>query len=159
MIRRLGPDDWTLLRALRLDALVDAPSAFGSSVEREQAFTEDEWRHRLRPDGYPTFVWEADGDVGGMVVAAADPGDTDLLHLVGMWVHPAQRRDGVGGALVGAVLESAEQQGRSLVRLHVTEGNGAAERLYERHGFTRTGRAIERPRDGLREIEMERRAP
>ena len=43
------------------------------------------------------------------------------------------------------------------VRLHVTEGNARAERVYDRNGFSRTGTMIVRDHDGVVEVEIQRR--
>jgi hypothetical protein len=40
-VTRLGEDDWRLWRDVRLTALADSPTAFGSTVEDEQAIAED----------------------------------------------------------------------------------------------------------------------
>ena len=47
-IRRIRAEEGPSLRALRLRALADAPMAFGSTLAREEAFTEDEFRARAR---------------------------------------------------------------------------------------------------------------
>jgi len=44
VVERITGDDWEHLRAVRLGALADSPSAFGSSLEREQQYDEERWR-------------------------------------------------------------------------------------------------------------------
>ncbi len=155
MIRRLAPDDVALLKELRLGALADAPSAFGSTYEREVLRTDEQWRHLLRPDGNPTFVWEHDGVAHGMVVGARDEIDRGVVHLYAMWVRPSARGRGAADALVTTVVSWAREQSARIVRLDVASGNQRAERLYLRHGFVRTGRSSVRERDGLVEHLME----
>jgi len=45
-IRRIRAGEGLRLRALRLHALADAPTAFGSNLAREQAFPESTWHER-----------------------------------------------------------------------------------------------------------------
>ncbi|MFE1771293.1 GNAT family N-acetyltransferase [Streptomyces sp. NPDC059008] len=155
-VRPLEPDDWALYRAVRLAALTDAPEAFGSTLGREQALTEDDWRERLAHRSQ--FVAEDGGEARGLVgVVPAGPGTADL---VSMWVHRAARGRGAGDLLVREALRWAGDHGRPRVRLWVTEGNAHAERLYARHGFQRTGR-VQPVRAGSheREFAMVRPAP
>ncbi len=159
VVRRLTPDDLDLVRVLRLQALHDAPSAFGSTYEREVAFPDDVWANRLRPDGHPHFVCARDdGEAVGMVAVAFDESDPQIAWLVGMWVDASVRGTGAADALVREALECAGSHGRRVVRLHVTDGNVRAEGLYCRLGFVRTGSSFVRDRDGVAEIEMERRS-
>jgi GNAT superfamily N-acetyltransferase len=76
--------------------------------------------------------------VGAGLVAAILDEEPSLAHLAAMWAHPAKRGQGVGDALVAAVVRWAADQNRR-VRLHVVEDNAPAVALYERHGFRRTG--------------------
>ena len=46
LVRATTMTDWQVLREIRLQALLDAPDAFGSTHAREAAFGEDEWRQR-----------------------------------------------------------------------------------------------------------------
>lgn len=56
----------------------------------------------------------------------------------GMGVVPERRREGIGEALMQAVLASARALGLRRVTLEVLEQNDPARRLYERLGFTGT---------------------
>jgi ribosomal protein S18 acetylase RimI-like enzyme len=126
--RRLGPDDWETFRDLRLQALADSPDAFGSTLERELRFSEDEWRQRL---GGPVFVVE-DPDpvaVGGIF----DHGGTP--HVWGMWTRPDARGRGHARALLDALIAPG-----TVAQLDVNVANAGARRAYERYGFVGTGR-------------------
>jgi len=79
-----------------------------------------------------------------------------VVHLMAMWVHQVLRGSEAASALVQSVLSWAEERGASRVRLDVIEGNHRARRLYEKHGFRPTGNVTVRPRDGARELQMER---
>jgi RimJ/RimL family protein N-acetyltransferase len=149
--------DSEMLRELRLRALLDEPSAFGSTYERERDFTPDVWPQRLGTPGNAHFVCEsADGRPVGMVAVVRDESDANRAYVVGMWVDPVARGRGAADVLLGAAIGWASQEHVVALRLHVTEGNERAERVYLRHGFVRTGDCFARDRDGLVEIEMQR---
>lgn len=157
-MRHLGPDDRAVLRSVRLRALADAPSAFGSTVAREEAFTDADWDARLATPGAATFVAvDAGGTPVGMITGVPADAAAGGVDLVGLWVDPSARRSGVGDALVACVLAWAAESDLVVVHLCVTEGNEAAERLYRRRGFRRSGRVEVRDRDGCVEIAMESR--
>jgi ribosomal protein S18 acetylase RimI-like enzyme len=154
-IRRAESGDESLLLKIRLEALSEAPEAFGSTLDRERARTPEDWQKWLSPSA--TFVLETSTGPEGIVAGVPDSTDPAVVHLMAMWVHPALRGSGAASALVQAVLAWAEGRGASSVRLDVIEGNDRARRLYERHGFLATGHTTVRPRDGAREVQMERR--
>ena len=100
------------------------------------------------------LVAEVEGEVVGIVGAGAGE-SSGTAALTSLWVDPRARGKGVGDGLVEAVLDWARTEGLGQVLLWVAEGNFNAERLYERHGFTRTGAvAAVRPGDARLEYEM-----
>jgi ribosomal protein S18 acetylase RimI-like enzyme len=160
LVRRLAADDWRQARATRLAALADAPYAFSSTLAKEEAYPEELWRSRAGSgrtfgafDG-GTLIGLATGiptdELDGSGADAADePGSSEPdWHLVGMWVAPDYRGQGVAGRLVEAVCEQARRAGAATVTLWVTEINHRALALYLRHGFTPTGtRELVRPQE------------
>lgn len=54
-------------------------------------------------------------------------------------VAPDEQGQGTGARLLTALLEEAGRRGQPVVSLEVRAGNLAAQRLYARHGFARTG--------------------
>jgi len=136
-VRRVGPEDWDVVRDLRLRALQDAPTAFESTYAGEKDRPEPEWRAWLvRPTG-TTVVATLDGRSAGLAGGYVE--EAGHVELVSMWVTPAARGSGVADALVDEVVRWARGQAAPEIRLWVTRGNEVAERLYSRHGFVRTG--------------------
>lgn len=157
MVRRLDPSDYEVVREVRLRALAEEPTAFGSTHERESRFSDDEWQRRLRADGYPHFGCFSDGgDMVGLVVGGPDETGQGVGNLYAMWVEERARGSGAADGLVGAVVDWAQSQGYAAVQLLVTEGNDRAERMYRRNGFELTGHYQLRERDGVRELVMAR---
>jgi len=82
------------------------------------------------------FVAEHQGDVIGIVGAVPFDDNGNAIELERFAVAPEARRKGVGGLLVGAVLEFARSRGATSVKLSTRrDKNKAATRLYEKHGF------------------------
>ncbi len=151
-MRELGPDDWALLRTLRLAALAEAPYAYGSTLAEWEHADERRWRDRLSSVATTFAALRDDEPVG--LVSGYGPQD-GTAELISMWVAPSARGLGVGAVLIEAVVDWATGQGARRVLLHVTEHNAPATRLYERHGFVPTGEVTVRP-DGVREVHMDR---
>jgi GNAT superfamily N-acetyltransferase len=153
-VRLAALGDEPILRELRLQALREAPVAFGSTYEKELARTTADWQRWMSPG--VTFILYEPEEARGMVAGMRDETDSTVVHLMAMWVHPAIRGSGGADELVAAVLAWAKSEGAKSVRLKVIEGNDRARYFYERMGFCATGQSEVRERDGLIEIEMER---
>lgn len=132
-VRRLTLDDWELWRDVRLAALSEAPEAFGSRFADWQDASETRWRDRLR--ALPlNLVAEVEGRPAGQVSGGrVEP--EGAAELISMWVAPQYRGEGVGDALVHAVVEWAAAQGAPEIALTVRVGNDYAAALYRRCGF------------------------
>lgn len=151
IVRRIQPTDAERLRTVRLAALSDAPSAFGSTYEREEAFTEDDWSERARGGSAgplrSTFLAEDGQEVVGIVGGYRPVDDDPTVELVSMWVAPTHRRQRLGHTLVERVCDWARTTDAKDVALWVTRGNDAAERLYRELGFRETGDVQPLPSD------------
>ena len=138
-LRTLTPDDWQLWRALRLEALREAPYAFGSKLTDWQGGgdTEERWRHRLTSVPY-NLVAYVDDKPAGMASGTTADDEPCAAELISLWVAPFVRGRGVGDALVQSVLAWARERRYEQIILAVDAGNAAAVALYERHGFVYT---------------------
>ncbi len=148
LVTRVEPRDWQRLRDVRLAALADSPEMFGSTLAKEQAFDEEEWRRRAaRP---ATFVASRDGaDVGMAGVYEFDAG----WCVMGMWIAPGSRGTGVVDALIDVCESAAQGAGATTLALGVMEDNPRGRRAYVRLGYELTG-AREHVRDGRDELMM-----
>jgi ribosomal protein S18 acetylase RimI-like enzyme len=144
-IRRIEPDDWKLLRAVRLAALKDTPLAFLTRYDEAAEYPDAVWQQRARAGSagnkQTTFLLLEGAPVCGMVTGLTGPEDPTEVLLVGMWVAPAYRRLGHGARLVARLIEWADDWGAASVRLGVTAENEAALSLYESCGFALTGQS------------------
>lgn len=146
-ILRVGERDWELVREVRLAALRDALGGLGENLDREERFTAKHWQMRLRSS--PTWLaldsYGAGLGIVGMIHEPASP--VYDRHLVGLWVDPGHRRQGIGWALADTVRAAAAEEGAQTLSLWIGDENLAAVDLCVRAGFQRTGERQRRPRD------------
>lgn len=156
-VRVLTVDDWSAYRTIRLDALRTDPDAFGSSLDQESAFTEEEWRARVTPPGGAVFAVDGGSGIVATGAVITDWTDPAVRVLVAMWTDAVHRGLGHGRRIVEAAIEHARGTGAVSIRCSVTEGNDGAARLYESCGFVRTGETEQRESDGLCHTHLELR--
>ena len=151
-VRRAVSGDDATVRAIRLQALADAPDAFESTLEFEAGMTPEDWRRRVAK--WATFLFEQAGSPKGIVAGVPYDGEPGAMLLISMWVEPTMRGSGAADALVAAVLGWAESQGAREVVLHVGKGNGRARSFYRKMGFRDSGHEFVSERTGIEEVEM-----
>ena len=142
-LRVLAPDDWETWRAIRLEALAEAPDAFASRLADWEHAPPDRWRARLERRGSLHLV-AFDGDAAVGMVSGMPGDDASTAWLLSMYVTASARGRGVGSLLVGAVEQWALERQAEQLWLEVVADNHPARRLYERHGWVVVG---EVPRD------------
>lgn len=123
MIARLAPADAALLHAL------EAQAQSGTSPQLLNAALED-------PNGQVLGYWQATTLVGYAIIARL-PFDAELQAI---GVLPGAQGQGLGGALLNGVIESAVGWGSEQLLLEVRGGNTRAVQLYRRYGFNDDGR-------------------
>jgi GNAT superfamily N-acetyltransferase len=126
----------------------------------------ERWRHQVgvglrRPvDDSFTYVAEIDGEFAGYCYVAAPSRearlDREVAELVAMYVDPGRWREGVGRALMGAVLGRLEDMQYGEAVLWTFKENERAIAFYERHGWRRDGAEQIHPRSGEPVVRMRR---
>lgn len=141
-IRLLTPDDAASYQPLRLRALQEHPEAFGASYEdeRQRSLAVVAERLKATPDGFMLGAWGGDALVG-IVGLYRSPGIKTRHRggVGGMYVAAAARGQGMGRALITALIEHAPTLAHlEEIILAVTVGNVTARALYLAAGFTPT---------------------
>lgn len=151
-LRQLVPADAAAYRAFMLEAYARHPDAFTATVAERESLPLDWWIDRVSdaPDASQRVVGAfedrqlATADLRFVGVAglrrAQRPKTRHKATLFGMAVHPSAQGQGLGRALVEAVLELARSTpGIECVQLTVSETNERALNLYTACGFTAFG--------------------
>ena len=135
-------EDAARLRALRLEALLDAPVAFAADYERTAAEPVERWVQRINEyaQGKQSVIYvaEAEGKLIGMTgLVRGHWQKTEHGGVIwGVYVQPAWRGMHIAEALIEACIAWGRELGMTVVKLGVVTSNAAAIRCYLRCGFT-----------------------
>ena len=141
-VRRLGTEDATAYTAVRREALLSDPLAFGASIEDDFALDADFVRRSLGDEREQAVFGYFEGDrLRGIVglLRAAKLKQRHGATIWGMYVSTETRRRGAGRALLDAAIAQARAWGVDQVQLSVTDAAPEARRMYEAAGFTAWG--------------------
>lgn len=134
VIRPTDAADWPALKATRLAALLDAPTAFGASHASAASFSDADWQQRAVSTPQRTFFLAFDGDMPIGLAAQVLAGDGEC-HLIAMWVRSNYRGLDVARKLVDAVKRCAADNGHARLVLGVAPENARAAAFYQKQGF------------------------
>jgi GNAT superfamily N-acetyltransferase len=138
-LRVLIADDAAAYQKLRLRSLQEHPEAYGSDYSDEVHRPLEAVAERLQdlPDRFTLGAWTAGQLVG--IVSFYQGNGKKIRHrggIAGMYVAPEARGQGVGTALLTALVQRAHQlPSLEEIILAVTVGNGAARSIYLAAGF------------------------
>lgn len=133
---------------LRLMAPTDLEAVMQLLAETPQApvWRTADYQSFFRSEDLPTplrrraWVLSSGETIFGFAAAALlTTGGISECELEFIVVAPGIRNRGYGAGLIDAVLRWAQRSGARVVRLEVRESNTAGIRLYQRHGFLRSG--------------------
>ena len=133
--------DWREWKPMRLEALADTPIGFGELHADAVALTDEEWEVRWARPGLRVMAFDGDEPLG---MAGGFLRDDGQRVLVGVYVRPAARGQGVLGALVDVVQAWAAPAD---LHLDVHVDNTRARRAYEKLGFVPDG--LDQPGHGI----------
>jgi ribosomal protein S18 acetylase RimI-like enzyme len=149
-LRRVTPEDWPDLRALRLEALADTPMGFLETLADAEQLPDDAWQARAVRgaadgdgfrDSFQVMAWDGHRPVGNCVCFLRD----EAAWLAAVYVSPAYRGQGLLDELAERCADWARGRGMSVLRLEVHEDNQPAQRAYARLGFRDTGQRAPYP--------------
>ncbi|MFG2815834.1 GNAT family N-acetyltransferase [Streptomyces sp. NPDC048410] len=156
VVRSVRAEEWGDVKRLRLDALRDpvAHLAFLETYEDAAVRPDSFWQERAAgKPGVRQFVAEAPGGdrAGSVTVLVEEAGGTDWAgnaverqqgHVVGVFVRPEHRGNGLIQELLDAGVAWAWEQKAERVRLFVHADNPRAQGAYLRAGFKPTGLVV-----------------
>lgn len=135
----LEPDQWGLVRQLRLEALFQSPGAFLGNYDDELAYSEDDWRKTFEDASWHGFfvaaAAPAKSKIAGIAKSSRLSQFPDERYVESFWVHPADRRRQVGRRMLESISREALSEGRRVVRLSVLRSNDQAIRTFGRLGL------------------------
>ena len=143
-IARLTPADAMAYKALMLHAYEYAADSFTSTPHERASHPDGWWINRIADPAGLSLVWGAFAEAGLVgTVSVEFSARAKTRHkglIVAMFVREECRGRGVARELMRVAIDHGlEREGLRLLQLEVTQGNGAAERLYQSLGFQSFG--------------------
>lgn len=154
-IRKINKEEGSLLKRIRVNALSDAPGAFGSTVEAAMRCSIQEYNkialHHSVSEKSTTFLAFNDNVPIGLAGAYFEE-LTERSFICSLWVSPKYRRNGIGMKIVTTVSDWLSERGANSVFAWVANSNLKAIAFYKQTGFISTGEIMLHP---LKKNELE----
>ena len=136
-IRKLKVSDWGLYKAIRIDALLDSPEAFGSSYEIESAYDDHKWQDIL---GASSIFVAFQDKIPACLVGSFSKTETPTeCYLFSLWVNPTYRNQKIGKKLIEYLISWSKSQDATKIVAGYSDENIDSFGFYSKLGFVRTG--------------------
>ncbi len=159
-VRVIRPDEWAKVKAIRLEALADTPTAFVTRHDEAAAFPDDVWIDRANKGSQGeeqlTVLALDDGEPVGLAVGLLKA-EGSVLVVVSVFIAPVVRGRGIGDKMFRLLEDWGSGSGAVRASLWVEETNGRARSFYRRLGYGLTTDRQWIPNDsGLWEVRLEK---
>lgn len=138
VIREANPADVTRFRELRLDGLLDSPTAFSADYQINLSHPMSFWEGRLTFDEHGLlFFAEHENTLIGMtgIRKGESPKTKHGAYVWGVYVCPAWRGLHIAESLIDICADWARERNVVILKLGVMANNESAIRCYKRCGF------------------------
>lgn len=138
-IVKLEAGDVAAFKAIRLESLRLAPSAFGNTEADWSSLSDEEWINRMKNPVFALLKGQEPVGIMGLMVQRG----TKKRHratLIMVYLRESERGHGLADQLLQAVIAYAKNAGVRQLELNVSHDNTGAIRFYERYGFEQVGR-------------------
>lgn len=125
------------LLVLRPDDAGRVALLHAKSFSESEAWSAASMRDLLKDPNVLTLGILSDGQLTAFVMGQTVAGETDILTIA---TDPHQRRKGLAGRLISALVKRVGERGVTRIMLDVAEDNLPARELYRAHGFAEDGR-------------------
>lgn len=143
IIRHSASSDLHAFRDLRLEALKNHPTAFGSDYAESSSKPIAHWEERLKINigEQAMFFAERNDELIGMaaIVRGSSKKSAHTANIYGVYVKPGWRGNQIAEKLVRTCLKWAVKNGIIIVKLAVVSDNQTAIHCYKRCGFAPYG--------------------
>lgn len=144
IIRNAAISDAALFRELRLEALENHPTAFGSDYTENALKPAKFWEERVsfNEDEQAIFFAEKHGQLIGMagIFRSLSKKNLHSANIFGVYVRPNWRGHRISQTLVKACLDWAKLKSIIIVKLAVVTSNRSAIHTYQQCGFVMYGK-------------------
>lgn len=138
-IKLLEEDDWDSFKSIRLEALLNSPSNFGSYFEVEEKYDEVKFREIMNHN-FIFGIFESDQIIASAAIGKIpNPRRIHIGQIWAVYTKPDFRRRNLSSKLISHIVNFAKNHFMQL-KLSVNTDNLQAMKAYKNAGFIEYGR-------------------